>query len=188
MPAQGLEVHSAFWPVFRIPFIPCCSTVTFSHPPPSFLLLHHLVPQVLPTFLHILSPLSPLSLSFVTFSVCGAGLGFAAGLLMRKWLLPTPRAYALSLDTCCPTPGLRSLQRYQAQPQPACPGATLDPVLEQISGQSEGRAHRSHGETGRVVGWKGSDSSSVSTAISSLSHRLTLGNAVVLFGPPLQLP
>lgn len=50
------------------PLVPCCSTVAFSRPAPSFPLLHRLLPQVLPAFLH---SLSPLSLSFVTLGWAG---------------------------------------------------------------------------------------------------------------------
>ena len=171
------------------PLLP--STGAFSHPPsPIFPASPPSPPSSGPSSFssHLLSPLSPLSLSFVTLSVCGAGLGFPAGLFMRKWLLSPPRAYALSLDTCCPTPGLRSLQRYQPQPQPACPGATLDPVLEQMSGQSEGRAHRSHGETGRVVGWEGLWLQFCLHGCLVTILPPELRQLFVLFGPRLQLP
>lgn len=46
-------------------------------------------------------------------------LGFPAGLLMGKRLPSSPETCALSLDTCFPTPGLWSLQRYYQQPQPS---------------------------------------------------------------------
>lgn len=136
-------------PVCWVPPHPCfpASWLPYVLPPPLFpfppffllLLLCHLPPCPRSLLFSFIPPsLSPLSLSpsFITAlplwaigQACGTPAlfvfqpltGWAS--LLRKALPSSPRACALSLDTCCPAPrpGLSSLQRNHCSLSPACP-------------------------------------------------------------------
>lgn len=99
------------------PLLP--STGAFSHPPSPIFPTSPSPPSSGPSSFSSY-PLSPLSLSFVTLPVCGAGLGFPAGLLVRRWLLSTPRAY-------CSVPGHLLPNTWAAVPAeiPAAASASL---------------------------------------------------------------
>lgn len=73
--------------------------------------------------------------------VMGKGCPCPQGPMLRPW---TPAAPFLDLGCCHCSDTRGSLS-------PACPGATLDPAVEQMFGQSDCKAYRSLGETGSVV-------------------------------------